>query len=92
MGITYTNHELAQDHQDVVGVDGGPLRNNVGVDQALTVKEGQQHLLCLAGMDFGLDGAWLALLDPLLRLPFHLGSVVGHHRLVHSDDLVQHRH
>jgi hypothetical protein len=29
----------------------------VGVDQALTVKEGQQHLYCSAGMDFGLDGA-----------------------------------
>ncbi len=60
------NHGLAQDHQDVVGVDGGPLRNDVGVDQALAVKEGQQHLPCPAGMDFSLDGAWLAFLGPLL--------------------------
>ncbi len=64
--LPQVNHELAEDHQDGVGVDGGPLRNDVGVDQALAVKEGQQHLFCPAGMDFGLDGAWLAFFDPLL--------------------------
>jgi hypothetical protein len=38
----------------------------VGVNQALAVKEGQQHLFCLAGMDSGLDGAWFSIFNPLL--------------------------
>ncbi len=64
--LPQVDDELAQDHQDLVSVDGGPLQHDVGVNQALAVKEGQQHLFCLAGMDSGLDGAWFSIFNPLL--------------------------
>jgi hypothetical protein len=58
----------------------------VSIDDALAVKECQQHLFGLAGMDLGLYWAGQALLYPLLgRFFFHLRDVVANHRLVHSD-------
>ncbi len=64
--LPQVDHELAQDHQDVVSIGGGPLQHDVGVNRALTVKEHQQHLFCPAGMDSGLVGAWFSFFDPVL--------------------------
>ncbi len=44
-----------------------------GVDYLLGIKESQGHLLSLAGLGLGLDGARLALWQPLLRLLLSLG-------------------
>ncbi len=43
-------HEETQDLNDLGHVDNGGPGNDVGVDEALAVKEGQQHLFGLAGM------------------------------------------
>jgi hypothetical protein len=66
------------------------LRDNMCIDEALAVKEGEQHLFGSARLDLGLYWAWLSLLNPLLGLFFALRRMVIHHHLVHSHNRVQH--
>jgi hypothetical protein len=61
-------HGLAQGIHDLVGVHHGPPGHVVGVDEAFRVKEGQDHLLSPLNLDLGLDGARLALFQPLPAL------------------------
>ncbi len=49
-------HKETQDLNDLGHVDNGGPGNDVGVDEALAVKEGQQHLFGLAGMDLAFNG------------------------------------
>jgi hypothetical protein len=60
------------------------------IDEALAVEEGEQHLFCSARLHLGLYWARLTLLYELLGLFFALRHMVTNHRLVHSDDGVQH--
>jgi hypothetical protein len=60
--------ELAQDIPDVVDIYCGLPWHLVGVDEALGVKEGQDHLLAPVSLDLGLDGARRALSEPLFSL------------------------
>jgi hypothetical protein len=83
-------HEDVEDLHDVRGVDSGAPRDDMRIDEALAVEEGEQHLFCTACLDFGLHWARLTLLNPLLGLFFALRRMVTNHRLVHGDDGVQH--
>ncbi len=67
-----------------------PLRDNMRIDEALAVKEGEQNLFGSARPDLGLYWAQLSLLNPLLGLFFALRRMVTHHRLVHCHNRVQH--
>ena len=51
--------------------------------------EVKHHLLDHAGLSHALYGPRGPLFDPLLRLLLCLRGVVGHGRLVHSDNFVQ---
>ncbi len=63
------HRELVLGLSGVLGVDGGAPVHYAGVHQALAVEEGQQqHLLCAAGVDLGLDGPGRPFFDPLLKL------------------------
>ena len=84
-------HEASQGLHNVGCVDCNTPRNNIGVDQALRVEEGQDHLLGPAGLDLGLDGPWLPLEDPLFGLLFSQRGVVGYQGLIHGHNSVQHR-
>ena len=57
--------ELAQGPHNVVGIHPGPPGHVVGVDQPRRLKEGNNHLLRVGGMNLGLDGAWQSLSRPL---------------------------
>jgi hypothetical protein len=61
-------HEDIQDLHYIHGVDGGAPGDNVQMDEALAIEEGEQHLFGSARLDLGLYWAWLPLLDPLLGL------------------------
>ncbi len=61
-------HEDVEDLHDVRGVDGGAPRDDMLIDEALAVEEGEQHLFCSARLDLGLYWARLTLLNPLLGL------------------------
>ncbi len=87
----YLLHEETQNLHNVEGVDGNAPGDDVGVDQALAVKEGQNNLLGPAGLHPRFDGAWFSLLDPLFKLLFCLRSRVTHHGLIHSNIIVQHQ-
>jgi hypothetical protein len=50
-------HELAQDDDGVVGVDGDAPGHDVGVDEPLLVKERDLHLLGAAHCHLGLNRA-----------------------------------
>ncbi len=87
------NHpELAQGIHAVLGVHRGSPGHIVHVDEALGIKEGQDHLLHPGHMDLGLDQPRLSLHMLLLALLLGLGCVKQHRRLIHGDNLVQHRH
>ncbi len=58
-------HQLVQGF-DVVGIHCGSPGHIVGVVYPHGIEECQHHLLGLAGLDLGLDGARLALWQPLL--------------------------
>ncbi len=83
-------HEDVEDLHDVRGVDGGAPRDDMHIDEALAVEEGEQHLFGSARLDLGLYWARLSLLNPLLGLFFALRRMVTNHRLVHSHNRVQH--
>jgi hypothetical protein len=63
-------HEDVQHLHAVCHIDGGPPGDDVLVDEAVAVKESEQHLFGLAGMDLVLYWARLPFLDPLLRRLF----------------------
>ncbi len=83
-------HEDVEDLHNVRGVDGGHPRDDMSIDEALAVEEGEQQLFASASLDLCLDWARQSLLDPLLGLLLALRHVVAHHRLVHRDNRVQH--
>ncbi len=83
-------HEDVEDLHDVRDVEGGAPRDDMRIDEALAVEEGEQHLFCSARLDLGLYWARLTLLNPLLGLFFALRRMVTNHRLIHGDDGVQH--
>ncbi len=57
-----------QELEDVDVIDGGTPGQYVSIDEALSVKQCQQHLFAMAGMDLGLYWARLSLLNSLLGL------------------------
>ncbi len=63
-------HEVAQDLHDVRCVGGGTPGDDMQVDEALAVEEGEQHLFGPAGIDLSLYWARLTLLNPMLGLLF----------------------
>jgi hypothetical protein len=86
-------HEGAQGLHNVVDVNLLPRRDVVGVDKALAIKEGQQHLLLgAASLDLSLDGAWFSLFNLLFGLLFCLWSVVTDNPFIHCYNVVQHCH
>ncbi len=58
-------HELVQDDDGQVGVDGDAPGHDVRVREPLLVKKRDQHLLGAARCHLGLNRAWRALLNPL---------------------------
>ncbi len=83
-------HEDVEDLHDVRAVDGGAPGDDMHIDKALAVEEGEQHLFALASLDLCLDWARQSLLDPLLGLLLALRRVVIHHRLIHLHNRVLH--
>ncbi len=69
--------ELTYGIHDVVGIHRGHPGHIVGVAEVLRVKEGQDHLLAPAVLHLCLDGARLALSQPLLALLLILGVWKG---------------
>ncbi len=62
-----------QDFDGVCGVDRGAPGGNMCIDHAARVKKRHNHLLGPAGIDPGLQGAWLTPWDLLLALFFMSG-------------------
>ena len=84
-------HEAAQGLDDVLRVDSFAPGDDVGVDEPLRVEEGQDHLLCPAGLSLCLNRAWGSLLEPLFRLLISGGCVVRYSGFVHSNNVLQNR-
>ncbi len=59
-------HEDVQDLHKVQGVDGGAPGDDVHIDEALAVEEGEQYLFGPARLDLSLYWARLPLQEPLL--------------------------
>jgi hypothetical protein len=57
---------IVQDRYNAVGIDELAPGDNVGVNEALAVEKGQDHLLGLTGIDSCLYGARLSLFHILL--------------------------
>jgi hypothetical protein len=84
--------ELAQGLHDVVGVHCGAFELVVGLDEALRIEEGQDHLFGHGRMDFGIYRSRLTLHKPLLALLLSLGRVERNRGLIYGDDPSQHHH
>ncbi len=82
--------ELAQDTHDIEPIDGGSPGGDVCVDEAARIKEGEDHLLAVAGLHLCLQWARLAPESPLFAHSFGLRCIVQNHGLVHGDKVVRH--
>jgi hypothetical protein len=83
--------ESGQSSPDVGGVDRFALRHEICIDNALRIKENEDHLLHPRSVHLCLQRAWLALLHPLFGLPLGFRGVEGNSGLVHGDYIVESR-
>ncbi len=70
--------EASEGLKDVGSIDSSAPGNAIRIDEALRIKEGQDHLFLPSGMDLGLDQAWRAFHKPLLQLLLTFWHVKGH--------------
>jgi hypothetical protein len=84
--------EVSEGLNDVGRIDSPAPGKKIHIDEALGIEKGQDHLFLSRGVDLGLDQAWRAFHKPPLGLLLTFWHVKGHGQLVHSYNIVQHRH